>query len=195
MCTGLSQLNIAQHIYETVIIEIEWKLRTNIVPNFWQHFLNKCTETAADNDSEFYQFQYAVCDLEKDFRKFENILKRLQMFRQACALPSDIRDESDMFGEMLRVTLLSQLPANFEQIIYLFYSRSFKVFVNSHIGEYCAGLPAFERILSLFQNIFFLQTKSAGVITLKTMMQTPNAMDAKKRLHSVCVRRWCAPSI
>lgn len=137
VCTGLSQLNIAHHIYETIIIEIEWRLRMHIVPNFWAHFQDKCAAVAAvmDNDSEFYQFQYAVCELEKDFGKLQNVLKRLKLFREACALPSDVREEFAMFDEMLRVTLLSQLPANFEWIIYLFYSTSFKVFVNSHVGE------------------------------------------------------------
>lgn len=104
-----------------------------IVPNFWKYFQQpKQDVSAIKDDDEFYQFQFAVCELEKDFCKFQNLLKRLQMFRKKCQLSPEISNEFGRFDETLRFTLLSQLPANFERIIYLFYSTSFKVFVNSH---------------------------------------------------------------
>lgn len=132
ICTGLCYLNIAQEIYETIFIEIDWKLRMHIVPNFWKYFQDKNYST--NNDLDFYQFQYAVCELEKDFIKFQNTLKRLQMYRECCQLSSNFRNEFDRFDEILRITLLSQLPANFERIIYLFYSKSIKVLINCNIG-------------------------------------------------------------
>lgn len=128
----LNRLNIAEHLYETIFIEIECKLRQQIVPNFWKYFHEDAEHS---NEKGFYQFQYAVYELQKDYQKFQNIIERLKQFRQLCNFrkpQNQIQNEIDVFNDMLKVALLSQLPANFNNIVYSFYKISFKVFVNSH---------------------------------------------------------------
>lgn len=130
----LSRLEIAELVYETVLIEIDCKLRQQIVPEFWKYFQD--TESI-DNDRGFYQFQVAVYELHKNYGRFENIIQRLKMFKQMCRfqkLKNRTQDELEIFDEMLKTALLSQLPVNFNTIVYSFYSISFKVFANTHLN-------------------------------------------------------------
>lgn len=129
--TELSRLEIAENVYETIINEIDTKLRQEIVPKFWHYFV----QNDNDREIEFNQFQSAVHELHEDYLKFQEILNKLQMFKRFVRFQNvqyQNRNDTDAFNEMLKVTLLSQLPANFERIIYSFYHMSFKVFVNSH---------------------------------------------------------------
>ncbi|KAJ6641185.1 Anaphase-promoting complex subunit 2 [Pseudolycoriella hygida] len=130
----LSRIEIAESIYETIVNEIDAKLRREIVPKFWNHFVEKDIDTEA----EFNQFQTAVHDLHEDYVQFREQLMRLEAFKTFVQF-KDTRyhnqNEISNFNEMLKVTLLSQLPANFERIIFSFYNMSFKAFVNSHVGE------------------------------------------------------------
>lgn len=131
IASELSRLEIAEQVYETIINEIDTKLRQQIVPNFWKYF----TQNDNDKETEFHQFRTAVNELHTDYLKFKDLLIRLQMFKRLCRFQNvqhQNQNEVAAFNEMLKVTLLSQLPANFERIIYSFYQMSFKVFVNSH---------------------------------------------------------------
>lgn len=128
----LSRIEIAENVYETILNEIDTKLRQEIVPKFWNYFV----QNDIDSETEFHQFQTAVHELHADYLQFQEILARLQTFKKFVRFRNvqhQNQNEIAAFNEMLKVTLLSQLPANFERIIYSFYHTSFKVFVNSHL--------------------------------------------------------------
>lgn len=130
----LRRLNIAEKLYEVVLLEIDQKLRQQIVPDFWKRFQN-LNAAYDENEHGFYQFQVAVYELYKAFGIINKTIVRLQMLKQNCQFtnPSNkLRDEIFYADEILKAGLLSQLPAKFNTIVYAFYSISFKVFVNSH---------------------------------------------------------------
>lgn len=130
--TELSRIEIAENVYETITNEIDTKLRQEIVPKFWNYFV----QNDSDSETEFHQFQTAVHELHADYLQFQELLIRLQTFKRFVRFRNvqhQSQNEVTAFNEMLKVTLLSQLPANFERIIYSFYHTSFKVFVNSHL--------------------------------------------------------------
>lgn len=130
----LKRLNIAEQLYEIVLLEIDQKLRQEIIPDFWRKFQNY-NLTNGYNEHGFYQFQVAVYELYKAFGIIHKTIGRLQLLKQSCHFtnPSNkVRDEVQYVDEILKADLLSQLPANFNNIVYSFYSISFKVFVNSH---------------------------------------------------------------
>ncbi len=125
----LSHIGIAENVYETIINEIDTKLRQEIVPKFWNYFV----QNDIDNETEFNQFQTAVQELHADYLLFQEL--RLQLFKKFVRFQNVQQNQNEVaaFNDMLKVSLLSQLPANFERIIYSFYHTSFKVFVNSHL--------------------------------------------------------------
>lgn len=130
----LRRLSIAEQLYEIVLLEIDQKLRQEIVPDFWKRFQNSNAGNV-ENDHGFYQFQVAVFELYKAFGIIHKTIGRLQILKQNCQFtnPSnEVRDEILYADEILKADLLSQLPAKFNTIVYAFYSISFKVFVNSH---------------------------------------------------------------
>lgn len=111
-------------------------LRHYIVPKFWKNF-------STDNDTEngFYQFQLSIYELHQEFQKFQRILDRVRPMKLVCRFNNPVyreRNELDVFKNMLKIDLLSQLPANFTKIVHSFYHVSFTVFANSHqdTGEY-----------------------------------------------------------
>lgn len=125
-------MEIAENVYETILNEIDMKLRQEIVPKFWNYFV----QNDNDSETEFHQFQTAVHELHADYLQFQELLARLQLFKKFVRFRNvqhQNQNEIAAFNETLKVALLSQLPANFERIIYSFYHTSFKVFVNSHL--------------------------------------------------------------
>lgn len=106
------------------MLNISYLLRHQIVPKFWKYF-------NVDNDMEngFYQFQLSVYELHQEFEKFKRILRDLQMLKLQ---PKSEQNQFNEFSDLLKFTLLSQLPTDFTKIVYSFYHISFKVFANSH---------------------------------------------------------------
>lgn len=126
----LSRMDIVENVYETIYLEIDNMLRQTTAPNFWKYF-----KECGNRENEFFQFQLAVYELDKEYIQFINIIKLLGIVKKKCNLKNDFyakRDDINVFNDMLKVSLLSQLPANFNNIVYSFYHISFKVFVNSH---------------------------------------------------------------
>lgn len=126
----MDRLDIAEEIYETILLNIDYLLRHQIVPKFWKYF-------TLDNDVEngFYQFQFSICALHQEYEKIQRIIHRLLPMKTMCKFKDKLNEERDDFDEfkhMLKVAMLSQLPANFNKIVYSFYHISFKVFANSH---------------------------------------------------------------
>lgn len=125
-----NRLDIAENIYETIWLNIDYVLRHQIVPKFWKYF-------SADNDTEngFYQFQLSIYELHQEYKKFQRILDRVRSIKPSCKFNNAVyreRNELEAFKNMLKTDLLSQLPPNFTKIVHSFYHVSFTVFANSH---------------------------------------------------------------
>lgn len=118
----LVRLDLHNEICEMMMVNIDYILRQNIVPKFWQNFKQN-----DDNENGFYQFQLSVHDLHRDYDKIKRMIEPLNMIQ----LESN-RNYSDIFDDSVKIILLSQLPANFNKIVYSFYQISFNVFANSH---------------------------------------------------------------
>lgn len=134
------RLDIAENIYETIWLNIDYVLRHQIVPKFWKYF-------SSDNDTEngFYQFQLSIYELHQEYLKFQRILERVRPMKILCKFSNAVyrdRNELEAFKNMLKIDLLSQLPANFTKIVHSFYHVSFTVFANSHddTGKFLALL-------------------------------------------------------
>lgn len=124
------RLDIAENIYETIWLNIDYVLRHQTVPKFWKYF-------SSDNDTEngFYQFQLSIYELHQEYQKFLRILDRVRPMKTLCHFSNPVyrdRHEVEVFKNMLKIDLLSQLPANFTKIVHSFYHVSFTVFANSH---------------------------------------------------------------
>lgn len=101
-------------------------MRHQTVPKFWSYF--SVTES---DESGFYQFQLAICELHKECEKYYKILRRMQPLIERRG-KSEFIDVYREFNDLLKVDLLSQLPSHFNEIVYSFYQTSFQVFANSH---------------------------------------------------------------
>lgn len=126
----LVRLNIAENIYETIWLNIDYVLRHQIVPKFWKYF-----NAENDNENGFYQFQLSIYELHQEYEKFQRILQRIQPIKSLCNFNNQTyREQNDLhiFKNMLKIDMLSQLPANFTKIVHSFYHISFNVFANSH---------------------------------------------------------------
>lgn len=147
-------MEIAESIYETIWLEIDVKLRQVIVPQFWQRFHQPPTTSLLAtpknavamnevNERALYQFQVGVLELYKSYQGLQTIVKRLILFRQMCKFQRPLQrcvgqPEASELDELLRVVMLSQLPANFNRVVHAFYSKSFRVFLSSQESEYLA---------------------------------------------------------
>lgn len=157
------RLDIAENIYETIWLNIDYVLRHQIVPKFWKYF-------SADNDTEngFYQFQLSIYELHQEYQKFQRILDRVRPMKTLCRFSNAVyrdRHEMEVFKNMLKIDLLSQLPVNFTKIVHSFYHVSFTVFANSHedtgslINSNCVLINHCHNLLYLFAWLqFFLFT-------------------------------------
>lgn len=145
-------MEIAESVYETVWLEIDVKLRQVIVPQFWKHFQNSASAALSSttknaialNEAKefaFHQFQEGVLELYTSFQNLQSIAKRLTLFRKLCRFQRPLqrcvgKPEASELDELLRVVMLSQLPANFNRVVNAFYSKSFRVFLSSQESKY-----------------------------------------------------------
>lgn len=125
------RLELLDDIYDMIISNIDHILRHQIVPKFWSYF-----DVHDDPERGFYQFQLAVCELHKECKRLHKIFRRMQAMIVQLKKAVDVYAE---FDAMLKTSLLSQLPYNFNEVVYAFYQTSFKVFANSHqdMGKFC----------------------------------------------------------
>lgn len=118
-----------EFVEQLVINEIETKLRRDVVPAFWQHFTfdeSRCTSSDA--------FKEAVDSLFNSLACFVPVLRALVFLRQTAQSERLLFGHSSLmesFKVMVRSSLHSQLPLNYQAITEDFYRISFKVFCNS----------------------------------------------------------------
>ncbi|KOB76226.1 Anaphase-promoting complex subunit 2 [Operophtera brumata] len=136
-------LGIQVKIRDLVLIHIEKYLRQHVAPLFWSKF------TKVEEEIRGFQlFKSAVNDLYESVSSFAAMLRRLTTLNNTCNDSKPIYGEKDVtlgFKQLLRATLLSQLPLDFHVIVNHFYKVSFNVFDNEYenpdIGEdvMCSG--------------------------------------------------------
>ncbi|XP_072930012.1 anaphase-promoting complex subunit 2 [Epargyreus clarus] len=136
-------LGVQVRIRDLILIHIEKYLRQHIAPSFWSKF------SKVDEEIKGFQlFKSAVNDLYDVASSFTAMLRRLIILNNSCCDNKTIYGERDVllgFKQLLRATLLSQLPLDFQVIITHFYKMSFNVFdneyENSDMGEdvMCSG--------------------------------------------------------
>ncbi|CAH2094533.1 unnamed protein product [Euphydryas editha] len=136
-------LGIQIKIRDLVFVHVEKYLRQHVAPSFWAKFIK-----AEEEVKGFQLFKSAVNDLYESASNFLPILSNLTILCNSCCdnkLIFGERDVTSGFKQLLRATLLSQLPLDFHVIINHFYKVSFNVFdneyENSDMGEdvMCAG--------------------------------------------------------
>lgn len=139
------RLGIVDEIYGIALSNVDYILRHQIVPKFWSYF-----NMQNEPERSFYHFQLAICELHKEYERLHKTFRRMQPIVERLSRPIDIPTELNM---LLKTTLLSQLPYNFNEVVYAFYQTSFKVFANSHqeLGEF---ICIFVRIKTI--HFFFL---------------------------------------
>ncbi|XP_046971719.1 anaphase-promoting complex subunit 2 [Vanessa cardui] len=136
-------LGVQITIRDLIFVYIEKYLRQHVAPSFWAKF------TKAEEEVKGFQlFKSAVNDLYESASNFLPILSNLKILCNSCGDNKSIFGERDVtsgFKQLLRATLLSQLPLDFQVIINHFYKISFNVFdneyENSEMGEdvMCSG--------------------------------------------------------
>lgn len=136
-------LSVEIKIRDLVLIHIEKYLRQHVAPMFWAKF-----SKVEDERKGFQLFKAAVNDLYDAVSNFSPMLHRLTILNNSCTDHKPIYGEKDVvlgFKQLIRATLLSQLPIDFHIIINHFYKVSFNVFDNEYenndMGEdiMCAG--------------------------------------------------------
>ncbi|XP_059053412.1 anaphase-promoting complex subunit 2 [Achroia grisella] len=136
-------LGIQVRIRDLILVHIEKYLRQHIAPPFWSKFVKVEEEIKG-----FQLFKSAVNDLYEAVSKFYDMLRRLTILNSSCGDNKPIFGEKYVilgFKQLVRATLLSQLPLDYQVIINYFYKVSFNVFdneyENSDMGEdvMCSG--------------------------------------------------------
>ncbi|KAM3962548.1 anaphase promoting complex subunit morula [Aphomia sociella] len=136
-------LSIQVRIRDLVLVHIEKYLRQHVAPSFWSKFVKVVEEIKG-----FQLFKSAVNDLYETVSSFHNMLQKLAILNNSCGDNKPIFGEKNVilgFKQLLRATLLSQLPLDYHVIINHFYKVSFNVFDceydNSDMGEevMCSG--------------------------------------------------------
>ncbi|XP_063627765.1 anaphase-promoting complex subunit 2 [Cydia splendana] len=123
-------LGIAARIRDLVLLHTEKYVRQHITPSFWSKF------TVVEEEVKGFQlFKSAVNDLYESVSNFMPMLRRLTILNNSCCVNKPIFGEKDVilgFKQLIRATLLSQLPLDFQVIINHFYKMSFNVFDNEN---------------------------------------------------------------
>lgn len=136
-------LGIQVKIRNLVLVHIEKFLRQHVAPIFWSKFMKVEEEVKG-----FQLFKSAVNDLHDSVSNFSGMLQRLSILNNSCNDNKPIYGEKDVvlgFKQLVRATLLSQLPLDYQVLINHFYKVSFNVFdneyENSDMGEdvMCSG--------------------------------------------------------
>lgn len=122
----LVDMKMESSIKDVILSSIEVYLRQRIVPEFWRKFTTFC-----DDMEGFQRFKNAVKELYDNLYCFIPMLERLDKLNELCLPKKCIYGESYVmagFKQLVRATLFSQLPLDFQHIVYNFYKISLNVF-------------------------------------------------------------------
>lgn len=124
----IKALNLTHLVEEMVIYHIELHIRQNVAPTFWKKFM-----TVADGQQGFEHFKTAVDGLYTSVTEFLPLLKKLEYLIQdeTTCVSLNENDILSRFKLIVRSTLLSQRPFDYEHIVEQFYRIAFNVFCNT----------------------------------------------------------------
>lgn len=119
-------------------MEIGTFVRSKLTVKFWSCLNHNQAITKFYRDgesSEDIQLQYklftnfvnAVKNLDAYYQFIKTSLERLDTIRKL-----DHKKSVKKLNELLRASLLAQLPTHFNNVVFSFYSVSFRVFFNLH---------------------------------------------------------------
>lgn len=120
----LVQEGIADKTCSLVQAHFNFILREDIVPRFWNYF---SPDSVQDPD----RLHKAVSTLHSDVIHLAESVTRLEVLSHSLGTPCRSFGQSsypDLFKLMLKGTLHSQLPKNFEVVVRSFYDRAFHVY-------------------------------------------------------------------
>lgn len=126
VATCIGEMNIGTKIINAILSSIETYLRKFVAPKFWKNFVKTTEEIKG-----FELFKAAVNDLYEVLSHFAPTLERLEKLHSLYPEKKQIFGEKDVmsgFKQIVKATLLSQLPLDFQNIINHFYKISFNVF-------------------------------------------------------------------
>ena len=126
------------YVYDILWMEIGTFVRNKVAVKFWscmnssQPIVNFCRDGESSEDiilqyKLFTNFVNAVKSLDAYYQFIKTSLERLDAIRKLDNIKS-----LKKLNELLRAALLSQLPTHFNNVVFSFYSVSFKVFFNLH---------------------------------------------------------------
>lgn len=118
-------LNLKHMVEDMVIYQIKYHMRQSVAPAFWKKFLPN-----VDKQQGFEQFKSAVDGLYTRMTDFLPLLKRLEYLLQEDSVHT-VTTENDIlnrFKLIVRSTLLSQIPLDYEYVVEQFYKIAFNVF-------------------------------------------------------------------
>ena len=120
-----------------IFIKIDHYLRHKAAPKFWRNFNEPRREVVVDSgvNENFYKFQSAVYNLYEDYDRCISILNTLSKFKSNSIIFKDVAKKPNdkiEFNRMFRCSLLSQLPDDFNKLVYDFYDVAFKVFASDN---------------------------------------------------------------
>lgn len=124
----LKNLKIDQIFIQHILSSIDTHIRQKVAPTFWSKF-----QVETNDQHSSTTFQEAVTYLYDFVTSFHPQIQRLDYMRKFCDCPKYIYGESDTFEAflvILRATLLSLKPIDFEIVVHDFYDSAFKVFAN-----------------------------------------------------------------
>lgn len=123
-------LGVQIRVRDLILVHVEKYMRQHMAPMFWSKFTK-----VEDELRGFQLFKSAVNDLYECLASFFVMLKRLSILNASCCDNKLLYGEKDVmpgFKQLVRATLLSQLPLDFSVIIHSFYKLSFNVFDNQY---------------------------------------------------------------
>ena len=122
-------------------------LRTNFSPEFWSHFTKEDDEGVGSE-----KFSLAVRVLKENIDQHVMYIKFLDCIKSSCN--HNLESTLDQYKIHLSSVLLSQIPKDFESIVYCFYSKAFRAFTNSEKRSFTFG-----KVLRII-NIYDFKTNS-----------------------------------
>ncbi|XP_015180363.1 PREDICTED: anaphase-promoting complex subunit 2 [Polistes dominula] len=121
-------LKLTNFVKDIVIHHIEYYIRQKVAPAFWKKFINTTNEAEG-----FELFKSAIDGLYVSLTEFLPLLKKLEYLEQEESENTTFEADNVLarFKLIVRSTLLSQLPLDYEHIIEQFYRIAFNVFCYS----------------------------------------------------------------
>jgi hypothetical protein len=152
---------VTEHQLAEFISELLWNrlfrdLRTNFSPEFWSHFIKEDDEGVGSE-----KFSLAVRVLKENIDQHVIYIKFLDCIRKSSC-NHNLASTLEQYKIHLSAVLLSQIPKDFESIVYSFYSKAFRAFTNSEKRSFTFG--------KVLRMIIFMIFKKNSLLAYKQML-------------------------